>query len=80
MLPQVLLLALLLTDFCTGWIPAPDSPAIGAGAEIEGFTCPTPGHPGDGTCLEWFNLPGPDIGACQAVYLSDSIIINLITN
>ena len=56
---------------------AEDSPALGAGAEIEGFHCPAPGHPGDGTCMEWFNAPGPDVGACQAVYLSKSISITI---
>ena len=55
-----------------------DSPAIGAGTEIAGFTCPFPGHPGNGECLEWFNVPGPDIGACQAVYLSRNIAIEII--
>jgi len=53
----------------------PNSPAIGAGIEIDGFTCPIPGHPGDGSCLEWFNKPGPDIGACQMIYLSENIEI-----
>ena len=56
-----------------------DSPAIGAGTEIEGFTCPAPGHPSDGNCLEWFNQPGPDIGACQAVYLSENISVSIIS-
>ena len=62
----------------SGFYLQKDSPAIGAGAEIPGFTCPAPGHPGDGNCLEWFNVPGPDIGACQVVYLSESMSINLV--
>ena len=57
---------------------AEDSQALGAGAEIAGFTCPAPGHPGDGVCQEWFNVPGPDIGACQSVYLSKSISISIV--
>jgi hypothetical protein len=67
----------LIPCFADGFGLATTSPAIGAGIEIEGFTCPAPGHPGDGNCLEWFNLPGPDIGACQAVYLSEAIALRL---
>lgn len=78
-LPLLVFLASLSTSpACVDYELVKSSPAIGAGVEIPGLTCPAPGHPGDGICLEWFNRPGPDIGACQAVYLGESIIIGVL--
>jgi len=61
--------------FCAGVgaILSPTSPAIDAGALIQGFHCPNPGSAlnqprmsnGD-YCQEWYGS-APDIGACEYV-------------
>ncbi len=56
---------LSLTPFCDGFRLAPGSPAIDAGAWIQGIHCPAPGFDDSG-CVEWFGT-APDIGACEFI-------------
>jgi len=46
-----------------GFLLSPNSPAIDAGAFIQGFDCPAPGLDPSG-CVEWYGS-APDIGACE---------------